>query len=186
MTDHSWWGGQRIIEYASPVIQDLHVNYRQISCEQACADACIQMTRVLQLQLDPETRAALQDSIGAPNERGEKNARVLALCESGTVRLCALYQSEPGNADSIRVVTTAFVKSGDIVGIYLGTLRESDKFEQQYGTRPDSNSGSVCSHTQPHTCTAPSARFEHASNQHCNAGSTPPAESSAIASTRMR
>ena len=161
VTDHSWWGGSVAI-YASPVLEDLDTKYTKINCEEACAQAGIELVRSLRVELEPDTVEALKQSIGGPQERGEKNRAVLNLCDSGETVKCALFQSEPGNSDSIRVVSTCFIKSGEPLGMYMGTLRELRSFEKMYGSRPEQNASSyeIAPSNLPDSYTGPSLILE--------------------------
>ena len=133
--DHSWYPGQVCIEYASPPIRHLRSKYAEITCEDACQQAGLTMTREMRVDLRSETKRRLQACLSSDHEKGETDKTVLALCERGEVRGCALFQSDRSDVDSIKVVTTRFIKDREIITIYMGRLVEADKFHADYGDR---------------------------------------------------
>jgi hypothetical protein len=139
--DHAWFVSQGEVTYASPPIPQLETLYVQVSCEEACRQAGIEMTRQMRVQLSEATLASLHHCIGGDHERGEIDRTVLSLCDNGDTRACALFQSEKGTAESIRVVSTRFIKDGECLCVYMGTLREVDSVPESSMGRGVSRNG---------------------------------------------
>jgi len=135
--DHSWYCFNPT-KYASPPISDeLMELHKPVTCEDACSQVGIECTREMRVELRQDTINALKRCM--QNEKGEKSRSVLEMCDTGLARNCALFQTDPSDPNSIRMLTTRWVSDRSVLGIYMGTLRERTTFEAMYGSRTEAN-----------------------------------------------
>lgn len=82
--DHAWFPDDSFIEYASPTIDHLESMYMAITCEDACQQAGLVMTREMKVDLTSDTIERLKRALSSDHERGEIDKTVLALVRTQT------------------------------------------------------------------------------------------------------